>query len=263
MKLDNMQVEGQIIGGIDATGQEDFTKSIVSLYDTNSGALCTASLLSDSILVTAAHCVDGSNKDDLRIIYGVDLESTNIAVSKVDDYVISPSWAAHQNDELNTGDIALVHFSTGLAPGYAPATVLGDATALHDGQTITLAGYGLSDGVKQTGSGRLRYVDVSISKANYSASEVLLDQTKGKGACHGDSGGPAYVNVGGKQTLWGITSRGVNDPKNDCSVSSAYTNIVYYSKWIAKTSKILNVRGNHNAGTPAPVASAAVTKSAS
>lgn len=235
-----MTVDGQIIGGTDATGQEDFTRSIVSLYDVAQGALCTGSILSDSIVVTAAHCVDGSKVSDLRIIYGTNLETRNIIVRGVDAYAISPLWASRQNEEFNSGDIAIVHFNGGLPAGYKPAALLTDVNQLKDGTPVLLAGYGISDGVNKTGSGRLRYVDVAIKNAAYSKTEILLDQTHGKGACHGDSGGPAYVNVNGRLLLWGVTSRGVGDENDDCSVGAAYTTIPFYIMWISRTMKELN-----------------------
>jgi secreted trypsin-like serine protease len=253
--------DGRIIGGMESTGKEDFAKSIVSLYDVSQGALCTASILSDSILVTAAHCVDGADPSDLRIIYGVNLESRDIVVRGVDSFLVSPLWAARQGEEFNTGDIAVVHFSGGLVPGFVPATVLTDLTQLKNGDAVLLAGYGISDGVNQTGSGHLRFVETTIRNTTYSKTEILVDQTQGKGACHGDSGGPAYAKVDGKLVLWGVTSRGVDDPNNDCSVAAAYTAIPFYSQWVTKAAAGLNSRAararSNNSTAPAVAAPAA------
>lgn len=242
---------GSIIGGQEATGSEDFTKTIVALYDVAQGSLCTASILSDSILVTAAHCVESEAKD-LRVVFGVDLEAQNIIVKPVESFQQSPLWATRQNQELNTGDIAVVKFSGGLPAGYVPATLLSDVKQLKNGQTTLLSGYGIDDGVKQTGAGRLRFVETTIQDTNYSKTEVLIDQKNGKGACHGDSGGPAYVDIGGRKLLWGVTSRGVNDPNNDCSVNAAYTSIPAYSAWVKKTADALNKAKPNNRRTKVP-----------
>jgi len=237
--ISNLHPDGQIIGGTEATGNEDFAKTIVALYDVTEGSLCTASILSETILVTAAHCVGGSPAD-LRVVFGLDLESKNIIVRPVEAYQVSPVWPVRQEQEFNTGDIAIVKFRGGLAPGFTAATLLSDINLLKDGQTTLLSGYGISDGVAHTGAGRLRFVETTVKQVNFTKSEVLIDQTKGKGACHGDSGGPAYVEVNGKKLLWGVTSRGVNDPKNDCSVAAAYTSIPFYAAWIERTAKALN-----------------------
>lgn len=235
ISANDLKNDGQIIGGTDATGEEDFTKSIVSLYNVADESLCTASIITDSILVTAAHCVDGK-PSDLRVVFGVSLEDTNIIIKPVEAFQVSPLWPVRQNQEFNSGDIAVVRFAGGLPAGYKPVPMLTDAAVLKDGQPVLLAGYGISDGVESTGAGRLRYVETTIQNAKFSKTEVLVDQTKGKGACHGDSGGPAYIEMNGKRLLWGVTSRGVNDPNNDCSVSAAYTSIAYYTAWISMTS---------------------------
>ena len=224
-----------IIGGTDATGTEDFAQTVVLLFDVKLQATCTASIVSDSLLVTAAHCLVNSPQD-LRIIFGTSrYDLDHRIVRAVDAYKTSPIWPFRNNEELNSGDIAMVKFSGGLPPGYKPAQILADASALQDDTTVILAGYGQSNGVEHDGGGILRSVEVRIQNANYTESEVLLNQTEGKGACHGDSGGPAYVRVNGQLMLWGVTNRGVNDPQNHCSEQSAYASIPYYKEWLQAT----------------------------
>jgi secreted trypsin-like serine protease len=227
--------DSTIIGGTDATGSEDFAPVVVSVYNAAKGGLCTGSIVSDSLIVTAAHCVDGK-PSDLRLIFGTDIRNEQTrTVKMVDAYKVSPLWPFRSDEEFNAGDIAMIKFSGGLPAGYRAAQILNDKSALQNGTVVTLAGYGISDGVAHTGAGNLRYTDVKIQNAAYSESEVLVSQTEGKGACHGDSGGPAYVRVNGQLMLWGVTNRGVNDPKNDCSVSAAYANILAHTDWLKET----------------------------
>jgi hypothetical protein len=245
-------MDSTIIGGTDANGKEEFAPTIVSVYNVAKGGLCTASIVSDSLLVTAAHCVDGK-PSEIRLIFGTDIrnEATRV-VKAIDAYKVSPLWPFRQDEEFNSGDIAMIKFSGGLPAGYRPAQILNDKAALQNGTVVTLAGYGISDGAAHTGGGNLRYTDVKIQNASYSESEVLVAQTEGKGACHGDSGGPAYVRVNGQLMLWGVTNRGVNDPKNDCSVSAAYANILYHTEWLKETSaELMKVP---TAPAPRPVA---------
>ena len=232
------QNDAAIIGGQEATNQV-YDASIVALYNTAEGSLCTASLLSQSIAVTAAHCV-GGQPSDLIVLFVKNINEKNPTVRQVSAYKTSPIWASRQSELTNNGDIAIVKFDGGLPAGYQPIQMLNKVSALSTGMTMTLAGFGTSDGVHGTGAGVLRFVDVTVQDANYSKSEILIDQTHGKGACHGDSGGPAYIQVNGQYLLAGVTSRGVNDPKNDCSVASAYTSVAYYTSWITRTAKELN-----------------------
>jgi secreted trypsin-like serine protease len=228
-----------IIGGSDVTDKDDFSKSVVALYNVTVGSLCTASIVSDQILVTAAHCVDGP-ASSLRVVFGKNLENeTDRVIEAVISYETSPLWPTRSSEDFNAGDIAVVRFEGGLPAGYHAAKLLTDDTVLTTGANVLLAGYGISNGVTQEGAGTLRSVVTTIKNGAYSESEILIDQTTGKGACHGDSGGPAYVQVNGQWALWGVTNRGVNDPNNDCSVSAAYAKIPFYQSWIATTTKKL------------------------
>jgi hypothetical protein len=223
-----------IIGGTDATGSEEFAKTVVLLYDKELGSICTASILSDKVLLTAAHCV-ASEPTSLYVVFGTNVESTDIIVRRVVDAKVTPVWTARAAQDLNNGDMAMVGFVGGLPEGYKAAELLSDLSVLKDGAAVTLAGYGTSDGVAGTGAGKLRYVETTIQKVAYSESEILMEQSKGHGACHGDSGGPAYVEVDGQRLVIGVTSRGVNDPDNHCGVSAAYTSVPFYADWIKKT----------------------------
>jgi secreted trypsin-like serine protease len=112
---------------------------------------------------------------------------------------------------------------------------------LPEVKKVTLAGYGVTEWWPAEsygeGAGILRRVDdIPMKNAMFSPTEVLLDQTKKKGACHGDSGGPAIVLSGDHYYLFGVTSRGY--PPNgmdDCTSQSVYTNILSYMDWIADT----------------------------
>ena len=246
-----------IIGGQDATGTEDFSKTVVAFYNVAEGSLCTASILSDSVLVTAAHCVSG-NATDIVAVFNTDLKGSNLIVRRVMQTKTSDLWAANQDQDTNEGDIALAQFAGGLPDGFKPATLLDSVSQLADGQDVLLAGYGITNGVSHAGAGLLRSVVTQIKQVAYSETEVLMNQTAGKGACHGDSGGPAYAMVNGSPRLFGVTSRGVDDAANDCTHFAAYTDILPYLDWVKKT------MGDFKAAPPAapPVAIAPPAKPA-
>lgn len=252
------RTDGAIIGGEDVTDTEPFASTIVSLVDTSQGSICTASILSSSILLTAAHCVDG-DPSNLVVVFNRSIEDAKLTTRQVTDYKTSPVWGARQNEPLNNGDIAVVRFEGGLPAGFKAAKLLSNSANLKDGQAVTLAGYGTSDGIAQTGAGKLRFVETTLKNATYTKSEILMEQSKGKGACHGDSGGPAYVkSTNGEYVVIGVTSRGVDDPKNTCGVSAAYTSTSYYSAWIVRTAKAMNNAAKKNNNTPSAPASRAL-----
>lgn len=229
-----------IIGGWEAQPTDKFQSSIVAVYDGTEGQLCTGSLLPNNLVLTAAHCV-GSNPENMYIFF--DTKVTNKSQFRaVDKAEVSPYWASQQNEAKNTSDIALLHFQGTIPAGFQPATLLApqDRKFLTKGATVVLAGFGISNGTTGDGAGTLRVTKVTINNPNFSASELTLDQTQGTGACHGDSGGPAYLEIKGKYYLWGITSRGVQDDNNDCSKYSAYTSIIFHKAWLSKAANKLS-----------------------
>jgi secreted trypsin-like serine protease len=230
----------KIIGGTKVDASEDMSNTIVGLYDTKMKAICTGSIISESVILTAAHCVD-SGAESLKIIFSNDLAAKNIIWKSVQHTQVSDYWKTRQFLDQDTGDIALLSFTGGLPPGYHPVKLLPHQNTLKIGDEVTLAGYGISNGVTGEGTFDLKKTTVQISETNFGKTEVLLDQRNGKGACHGDSGGPAYASVDGQLYLFGITSRGNDDPNNDCSHFAVYTNVLTYSNWLENTKSKIQI----------------------
>lgn len=251
-----------IINGQDVEPTNDsFTYSIVALYnfeDIENGSLCTGSIIDDHYIITAAHCMPKDPRN-LLVLFGT---STKEAYEN-NQFIQASDGIAHENyfktietaektqrvPNFDWGDIALVEIDQDLPPNYKPIAISDIVTPKPnaDGKLVAhketlLAGYGMFDGVKGTGSGLLRKTIVNVDNPSYSQTEASLNQTKGTGACHGDSGGPAYVKVNNSYVLWGITSRGLKDPNNDCSQYSVYTKITAYKNWVIKARKFLSTR---------------------
>lgn len=231
-RADEASIQTGIIGGSEVRSGSALTKSIVALYDSVQGQLCTGTLLPNNIVLTAAHCLS-ENPSDMVVIFGAKVDRS-AQMRKVTGARSHENYLLRGNDLKDNGDIAVVRFE-GRAPiGYVPAEILSDAKLLKNGASVLLAGYGISDGRGKTGGGTLRSVSVKIADAAYSETEVKLDQRQGRGACHGDSGGPAYVSIAGKNYVWGVTSRGVEDIFDLCNKFSVYTSIPAHRDWVQK-----------------------------
>jgi secreted trypsin-like serine protease len=149
------------------------------------------------------------------------------------------SLEAHAQTDWD--DLGILRLAQPIPQGYTPATIMNANEELQAGTPILLAGYGIDVPVEPTspadtaGAGVLREVDQTIINPNYGQTEVLVS-LQGKGACHGDSGGPAYVNEGGHLALFGVTSRLTNDDISgnvmSCSVDMVYTDILKRATWI-------------------------------
>jgi hypothetical protein len=228
--------EIQIIGGGAVSASDSIASTTVALI--NGGALCTASLIASDLAVTAAHCVEGARAGSIHVVFG---RNTRTGVkAPVIGAVFSSRWGTVQDaDEADHGDIAVVRFTGGLQPGFKVAKILKDTSGLSEGQTVTLAGYGITQTHPHTGSGSLRKTTVMIADANHGNTEIIFDQTDGRGACHGDSGGPAFVNVKGTQYVLGVTNRGHLDPRDTCGQYVVYTKIGAYSSFITAAARQL------------------------
>lgn len=226
-----------IIGG-SQVGAEDLiaksTVAIIASVTTQDGqegqSICTGSLLSDDTVLTAAHCVPSEKEFKSVALYVIFNRDLN-AMQRTDVRLVTSS-VVHPEYEKSTGpsdthDVAILRFAGTKASGYDIAQFLDDETVLKQGMSVTLAGYGLNetDGVNTKNDNTLRRVNVQIYD-KFGNHEIILDQTQGKGACHGDSGGPAFIEINGVQHLWGITSRGAGkNGVDDCSLASIYTKV--------------------------------------
>lgn len=220
-----------IVGGTAVAPSSPIARSTVALMIGN--ALCTGSIIDRDLVVTAAHCVEG-NPPQVRIIFATLLTPTTVAQNSVlaSRYVIHPSYRMNQTAP-DQNDIALVQFRGGLPSGYVPNELLSDPRFLKRHEPVVLAGFGVTNAVSHEGAGQLRATEVQIADESFGKTEVIVAQTAGHGACHGDSGGPAYLQNGAHLLLWGVTSRGypLRAP-DDCAHEAVYTNILEQQDFI-------------------------------
>jgi hypothetical protein len=232
-----------IVGGEDVLPKDPLQSSTVGIFepsgDGHTGSLCTGTLIRKNMVLTAAHCVSGGVNP--AVIFGRDLHAPTAVHRTADAVAVNPTWNKKAGKGMDQGDIALVKFPGGLPPGYKKIPLVQKDEEIHRGGKVILAGYGISDAGKKTGAGKLRRTEVSIAKNRRGKSEMILDQTRGHGACHGDSGGPAFINSGGKLRVAGVTNRSYpNRAPDDCAHKSVYTKTPAYKSWIGKTERKLN-----------------------
>lgn len=221
-----------IIGGIEVDEGDPIAATTVALINraAQGASICTGSIVANDLIVTAGHCV-GPSAANMRIAFKLDVTDPGISVP-VQAFVRHSAYNKGRADQ-DMNDIALVRFEGGLPRGFAIATVLDDARALSPGTPVTLAGYGITDAGTHAGAGSLRKTDVTVARA-WGRTEIRVDQTQGRGACHGDSGGPAFVLSDGEYRLFGVTSRGPSDQVDDCATEGIYTNLLAHKAFLRK-----------------------------
>jgi secreted trypsin-like serine protease len=145
------QVRPQIVGGQSApTGSLPQLAFIVDQVSASEAYLCTGTVLSANVVLTAGHCAEDETTGALEPASGfhvvtsrLDWSDTSVGqVSDVSQVIVDPSY----NPTTHVDDVALLVLST---PTTAPAITLANSSDLPLWQPPTeveIAGWGLTDG---------------------------------------------------------------------------------------------------------------------
>jgi secreted trypsin-like serine protease len=223
----SIEISSGIVGGDEVTPGSRLSRSVVAIYGKNFG-LCSGTIISGNSILTAAHCIPTDPGIQLNVLFSSNIKNVSPAlVRPVVRSFVNPRWGTSKTGK-DTGDIAIVKFSGGLPSGFVPVNFLPDSSMVARGSLVILSGFGVSDGVHESGAGVLRDTMSMITNAAFSSSEVELSQRNGRGTCEGDSGGPAFMTYQGVLYLWGVVSRG----DKDCLKTGIYTNALVYQRWV-------------------------------
>jgi len=188
----------KIIGGEVPEEKNPSFYNTVALVKTDGGkAFCTGSLASRNIVVTAKHCLMEINKSEFKIFFGPSsLRPSEGVFREIESLeVFRPlDWKM----TFPNLDIAWIKLKKDAPIGYRPIPILTDHKKLTAGMRVLLAGYGNKriDGSVKTGD---KFFITSKFKSFHHNSRfnniLLFEGDEGKGSCHGDSGGPAYIQI--------------------------------------------------------------------
>jgi V8-like Glu-specific endopeptidase len=203
-----MEEADPIVGGSADTDDP----SVVAVYGQQPGAtsgfLCTGSVIAPSVVLTAAHCVS-EVETGAGAIFTV-ITSADVAKSRGQQLAVS---AVHPNPLWNPDDLEAGH-DQGIVilsqPTSLPPLPINRKKLVSSqvGRAVRIVGYGLDDGSRQTGAGLKRQAITSLGTI---FSSLILVGNSRHGTCNGDSGGPAFMNVSGVETIVGTTSYGNAD----------------------------------------------------
>jgi hypothetical protein len=236
-----------IVGGTDQVSDQ-FTAPLayIEISEPRGTGACTGTLISPSVIMTAAHCVYETNRrdnligiarpSDFRIRVGSrDVSNAGLGVAaEVTAVLPQPYYRWDGNRHFH--DIALLALARPLSQ--TPAHL---AEQHPDaGKPLLIAGYGRKSTNDDTGPRKLRVAQ--IDAANPATCHLVSESfdpswlfcgsaattdliVPGGTACFGDSGGPAFAseNTTGNVVVEGVISYGAG---TDCEVSRSYLTLV-------------------------------------
>ncbi|AFY01072.1 S1 family peptidase [Bdellovibrio bacteriovorus] len=241
-ETNNVEMNGQetsIIGGEKADAANPVTASTVSLiynYQGKPYSICTGTLISKNLVLTAAHCLVDLQGAEIFVHMGEVLPTTvdETKLLRVAEYETHKDYHLVYDDNgfpvTGRNDVGLIKLLLEAPENAVPVPILDESVELKAGETLLLAGYGLlheiENPIPATG---LNFVRVPLAKLWESI--LVTDQNNAKGACSGDSGGPAYLETSKGLVVVGIT-RGPHDLAPDCRHFGEYTNATMFKTFI-------------------------------
>ena len=188
---------------------------------------CTGTLIDEHAVLGAAHCLhrgDGTfvEPDEIRVEFG----GTNYGVDAFDvpdDYDASNFEAGD--------DLAVLHLSADV-PDIAPMQIMRQPPQV--GQLLTLVGFGdggTSTNGLQKGFGVKRVGTTEIEQVTDEHIVWFFDSHLEGNTAEGDSGGPAFVELGGEVVIAGVTSGGDGNPAT-LGDRSFDTRLDVHAEWI-------------------------------
>ena len=195
------QSEHAVVGGSTDSGDTAVVAVLEELAD-GSGFLCSGSLVSPHIVLTAAHCVAD------EATYGVFTGTQLPATGTLDVLAVREVHAHADFDETkleNGHDLGVVVLRDALTDIDPLEMNRGDLSSDMLGGAARMVGYGLVDDAEPDSSGVRRFVDTTLT---HYTSFVLAVGDGAHGTCSGDSGGPALMTIDGRDVIVGVTSFG-------------------------------------------------------
>lgn len=217
-------------------------------------SFCTGTIVNARTIVTAAHCLQGFDPESRQKLPGYILPEVSdfvvyfgTKVARAGSWVRAakvvphPDWDPNQTlsptPSSAPNDIGVIVLSEDIPNSHRPVAIADSSVNLTQNQETFLAGFGVTRNRNTNDTGILRQVTTPLTKAEGNIKRFTVGQFF-RGACAGDSGGPAYIKVNGELQVAGATSTGAELAGNCLGLMNNYTDVRYYKGWIESVSQV-------------------------
>lgn len=215
---------------------------------------CTGSVLSSKLILTAAHCVQGTDPANIQINFSgqtVKMQDQLNPATRIVDVATKFKTIAVKGIEIHPAydgsghhDLALMSLESEAPVTAVPVTLLTEPflnraanETIFEGQTrkVLLLGYGL---INEDTSEDTDVLRSTVVNASFEKNLVVTDQTQGSGGCNGDSGGPAFTEIDGAFYQVGVT-HGPHGSSTTCHETGEWVNPALDAEFLIDATKKL------------------------
>ena len=218
-KLQPGRAHAAIVGGTEISiGQAPWQVAVEALIPEEGALFCGGSIIDESHILTAAHCVFDSNTGEvippedfivragvsnLALVNGIEEQERGVTDASPHPYYVYAS----DSGRVNPDDVAILTLERPLVfgPEVTPISVVAGGSSLPEGTVVDLAGFGQENPMEPL-NGKLYSLGMTLGYARECGGEndaVLLCASGSSGtACNGDSG--SALTLGFPSKLIGV-----------------------------------------------------------
>lgn len=182
----------KIFNGSNCTNPNQSPVVQLVMLQGGSAFTCSGVMLTSTQALSAAHCFPATTQ---RVAVALRGSDGDVQLVNATGWVNHPGYVENYSNIAN--DVAVVTLSAAMPNPTMPLLVSNPSSK---GNGVYLAGWGLPSSDLAVGYAVLTSVSDMLLKVNF--------QGRLSNTCIGDSGGPAYRAVGGRQGVVGVTSTG-------------------------------------------------------